>query len=181
MKRWGALLLAGVVGSAVAQFGSPMMGLPKPNSYQGDEEEKPAEELEIEPPAFPRQENLREFYVSAVATNKYLIDASTLAVGADGVVRYVLVVKTSGGATNVSFEGIRCKDRSWKHYATGRSDGTWAKSRATRVEWRPIENKPVNRHHAALSRDLFCPMGSAINTADEGRNALRLGKHPNSN
>jgi hypothetical protein len=70
---------------------------------------------------------------------------------------------------------------SWKHYATGNRDGgTWTKSRAARIEWRPIENKPVNRHHAALSRDLFCPQGNAINTADEGRNALRLGVHPNS-
>ncbi|MCK9380818.1 MAG: CNP1-like family protein [Sulfuritalea sp.] len=181
MKRWLAFVLAGVMGSAAAQFGSPMMGVPAPNKYQGDEEEQPWQELESEPPAFPKQENLREFYVSAVATNQYFIDASTLAVGADRVVRYVLVVRTSGGATNVSFEGINCKESTWKHYATGHGDGTWMKSRALRNEWRPIENKPVNRHHAALSHDFFCPAGVAINTADEGRNALRLGKHPNAN
>jgi len=179
MKHWIAWFLAGVAGSALAQFGS----YPRPDTdrYYSEEEQKPWQELEIEPPAFPGQENLLEFYVSPATTNKYFIDASTLAVGADHVVRYVLVVKTSGGATNVSFEGINCKEGSWKHYATGRNDKTWAKSRASRIEWRPIENKPVNRHHAALSRDLFCPGGIAIHTADEGRNALRLGKHPNSN
>ena len=182
MKRWWVLLLAGVVVNAVAQVGtSAIGGRALPSTNHPEEEDKPWQEMEIEPPAFPRQENLLEFYVSAVATNKYFIDASTLSVGSDGVVRYVLVVKTSGGATNVSFEGINCKERSWKHYATGRSDSTWTKSRAARIEWQPIENKPVNRHHAALSRDLFCPMGIAINTADEGRNALRLGKHPNAN
>lgn len=180
MKYWAALLLAGLVASAVAQT-TDSYGRFVPKAYQGDEEETTWQELEVEPPAFPKQENLREFYVSAVATNKYFIDASTLNVGTDGVVRYVLVVQTSGGATNVSFEGIRCKERSWKHYATGRSDnGTWTLSRAAHMEWRPIENKPVNRHHAALSRDMFCPKGNAIQTADEGRNALRLGKHPNS-
>jgi len=175
MRRWPAFLLLGVVASASAQT-------PNPSGYNTNDEEEALwqEQREVEPPAFPRQENLREFYVSPVATNKYLIDASTLAVGSDGVVRYVLVVQTSGGATNISFEGMHCKERSWKHYATGRSDGAWTKSRATRLEWRPIENKPVNRHHAALSRDFFCPLGNAINTADEGRNALRLGKHPNS-
>lgn len=179
MKRlMTVFLLAGVVASAAAQT-VDAYGRYVPKSYQSDEEEEPWQEMEIEPPTFPRQENLIEFYVSAVATNKYFIDASTLAVGSDGVVRYVLVVKTSGGATNVSFEGMYCKERTWKHYATGRSDNTWVKSRATRIEWQPIENKPVNRHHAALSRDLFCPMGVAIKTADEGRNALRLGKHPN--
>jgi hypothetical protein len=182
MNHWWASLLVIVMMGAAAQSdpAGSFSGRPAPNRYQSDEEDKPWQEQEVEPPAFPKPENLREFYVSAVATNKYLIDGSTLSVGADGVVRYVLVVQTSGGATNVSFEGINCKEGSWKHYATGRSDGTWMKSRATRIEWRPIENKPVNRHHAALSRDLFCPIGNAIKTADEGRNALRLGKHPDS-
>jgi hypothetical protein len=96
-------------------------------------------------------------------------------------VRYALVVKTTGGATNVSFEGIHCKNRSWKLYATGRSDGAWVKSPASRADWRPIENRPVNRHHAALSRDYFCPAGIPIRSAEDGRNALRLGKHPNAN
>lgn len=180
MKPWWVLVLVGVVTNAAAQAQNRFSdGTPRFNT--NFEEEAPWQELEIEPPAFPRKENLIEFYVSAVATNKYFIDASTLVAGADGVVRYALVVETSGGARNISFEGIHCKDRNWKHYATGRSDGTWVKSRASRIEWRPIENKPVNRHHAALSRDLFCPLGNPIFTADEGRNALRLGKHPNSN
>jgi len=136
---------------------------------------------EVEPPAFPKPENLIEFYVGPVTANTYFIDASTLSVGSDRIVRYVLVVQTSGGASNVSFEGINCEELAWKHYATGRSDGTWVKSRAPRIEWRPIENKPVNRHHAALSRDYFCPVRTAISTAEEGRRALRLGMHPDSN
>src|SRR3954471_2084603 len=77
------------------------------------------QELEIEPPAYPKDENLKEFYVSAIATNKYMVDVSTLTPGTDGVVRYVLVVQTAGGAKNVSFEGMNCKDGSWKHYASG--------------------------------------------------------------
>lgn len=134
------------------------------------------EEAVTDFPAFPKPENLTEIYVSAVATNQYLIDGTTLAVGTDGVVRYVLVVNTSGGAKNVTFEGMHCKEGKWKTYATGRSDGTWSKARIS--EWRYIENKPVNRHHAALAKDFFCPIGNAIFSADEGRNALRLGKHP---
>ena len=47
----------------------------------------------------PVDESLIEIYVSPVATSKYFIDGATLAPGGDGVVRYVLVVKTSGGAT----------------------------------------------------------------------------------
>lgn len=179
MRRWFALLLAVAAGNAVAQAPEP----PGHRQYTIDfEEDAPWQEQQDVPlPAFPRPENLLEFYVSAVSNNKYLIDASTLAIGNDGVVRYVLVVRTSGGAVNISFEGINCKERSWKHYATGHGSSTWVRSRASRIGWRPIENKPVNRHHAALSRDLFCPNGIPIHTADEGRDALRLGKHPNSN
>lgn len=166
----------GAAATALAQMPGPY-GVKERNT--GYEEEAPwQEQQEVELPAFPKPADLREYYVGPATTNKYFIDASTLAVGSDRVVRYVLVVKTSGGATNVSFEGIRCKERSWKHYAAGRSDGTWTRPRANRDEWRPIENKPVNRHHAALSRDYFCPGGIAIYSADEGRNALRLGKHP---
>ncbi|MBI5793415.1 MAG: CNP1-like family protein [Rhodocyclales bacterium] len=178
MTHWAALLLAGIAGSALAQFGS----FPRQDqSYYDEEAEKPWVEAVVDLPAFPVDENLIEFYVSAVASNKFYIDASTLSVGADGAVRYALVVKTTGGATNTSFEGIHCKELRWKHYATGRSDGVWVKSPASRAEWRPIENRPINRHHAALSRDYFCPGGAAINSAGEGRNALRLGKHPNAN
>jgi hypothetical protein len=186
MKHWFAVVLAGVAVSVFAGtagvlgdgYGGHSAGRDD-GRYQEDE---PVLEMkDVEPPAFPKQENLLEFYVSAATTNKYFIDASTLAPGTDGIVRYVLVVKTSGGATNVSFEGINCRERSWKHYATGRSDSTWVKSSATRAEWRVIENKSANRHHAALNRDYFCPDGVPIHTSDEGRNALRLGKHPRSN
>jgi hypothetical protein len=88
-------------------------------------------------------------------------------------------LRAAGGAEIGFFEGIGCEENSWKLYATGDSQGQWRKARIS--EWRPIENQAANRYHAALSRDLFCPAGIPIVTADEGRNALRLGKHPNAN
>lgn len=169
-----ALLLAAAF-DASAQFAhqiqQPQSGYVEPDQWQ--EVEK------VQPPAYPEDAGLREIYISPVATNKYYVDADTLALGDDGVVRYVLVVKTSGGATNVSFEGMHCATMRWKHYATGRSDRTWTLSRAVRQEWRQIENKPVNPHHAVLSRNFFCPQGNTLVSTEDGRNALRLGKHPN--
>ncbi|MDP2752262.1 MAG: CNP1-like family protein [Rhodocyclaceae bacterium] len=128
-------------------------------------------------PAFPsNHERWIEFYVSATATNRFFIDADTLTVSKEGVVRYVLIVKTSGGATNITFEGIRCGAYEYRLYATGRQDATWVRSRTD--QWRPIENKPVNRHHAMLNREILCPVGVPISSPEDGRNALRLGKHP---
>jgi hypothetical protein len=141
-----------------------------------DPDAPPWEEEAVQLPAFPQEANLREFYVSPTTSHKFLIDASTLSVGKDGVVRYVLVVRTSGGATNTTYEGIRCASGEFKIFATGHRDGTWALAR--KGEWRPIENKPTNRQHAALSRDYFCPIGTSIQTPAEGQEALRLGKHP---
>ncbi len=159
-----ALLLAG---SAWAEI--RFRNLDDPDAPRWQEEETVL-------PAFPQDANLQEFYVSELTQHRFFIDGATLAVGKDGVVRYVLVIRTRGGATNISLEGIRCESREFKIYATGQRDGSWTKSR--RDEWRPIENKPANRHHAALSRDLFCPGGVAIRNPAEGRDALRLGKHP---
>lgn len=176
MRTAFALLMLFVAASAAAEALKEAPGLKPRNDNL--EEEIWQEQRDVEPPAFPADETLVEIYVSPVATNKYYIDATSLAPGKDGVVRYVMVVRTSGGATNVSFEGIHCAERKWKHYASGRNDKTWTKAQAARQEWRQIENKPLNPVHAVLSRTLFCPMGVAIETADEGRNAMRLGKHP---
>ena len=147
------------------------------SSYPGDfETGKPTQETEVELPSAPNVATLRPIYVSAVATNNYFIDEATLTLGTDRVVRYVLVVETAGGARNVSFEGMRCEDGMWKLYAIGHADGSWVRPRSSK--WYVIENKPVNRHHAALSRDYFCPNGGVLLSAEEGRNALREGKHP---
>jgi hypothetical protein len=127
-------------------------------------------------PAFPKEADLIEFHVSEGTANRFFIDGSSLTVGKDGIVRYALVVKTSGGATNTSYEGIRCKTGDYRLYASGRGDGTWAAARI--ADWRSIENKEINRHHAALNRDLFCPLATPINSADEGRAALRRSRTP---
>ena len=127
-------------------------------------------------PAYPRDADLIEFPVSAATTNRFYIDGATLSVGKDRVIRFTLVVKTAGGATNVSYEGIRCDIRSVKRYAVGRADGTWAWLRSG--EWQLIESKMANRQYAALNRDFFCPLGNPIASAEVGRDALRRGQHP---
>jgi hypothetical protein len=67
------------------------------------------------------------------------------------------VVRTQGGAENVTYEGIRCETAERKLYAIGRKPGDWVASR--NVEWRQIEEKTANRVHAALAKDYFCPPG----------------------
>ena len=166
-RGWLSILLLSAMGQASADFHFRNWDDPDEPRWQ---EEEPAL------PDFPREENLLEFYVSATTANRFFVDARSISVGADGVVRYSLVVRTAGGSRNVSFEGIRCAATEYRLYAMGRADGTWTKARLS--EWKPIENKPVNRHHAALNRDYFCPGTVLVRDAEEGRAALRRGGHP---
>lgn len=135
----------------------------------------PWNEVEPELPAL-RTEGLIELYVTAASTNRFFIDPASLSVGADGVVRYVVTVKSPAGATSTNFEGMRCDARERRLYAFGRPDSTWAKAKTS--SWARISNAGANRYAYALMREYFCPGGVAIRSAAEGVNALRRGGHP---
>jgi len=127
-----------------------------------DEQKKPWEEVKAQLPPYPKDENLQAFYVSGIAGNHYFVDKTTLEADKDGVVRYVLVIKARGGATNVSFEGIRCANRERKIYAIGHSDGTW--SRAHDSKWQPIASASSLSYHRALADEYLCPQGEMVSS-----------------
>ncbi len=141
-----------------------------------DYEAKQWQEIEVPLPAAPAEAGLQSFYVSMATDNKFFVDLTTLSVGGDGVVRYVLVIVTPSGARNVTFEGMRCETRETRIYASGRSDGTWSKSRNS--EWSRIQDVYANRHHATLFLEYFCPIGAIVRDATEAKEALRRGEHP---
>jgi hypothetical protein len=136
-----------------------------------DDKDKPWEEIAIQLPPAPAAENLLPFYVSATATQTFAIDAKSLSVGSDGVIRYTLVSKSSGGATNISYEGIRCATFEKKIYAFGHSNGAWSRSR--RDQWERISNNAANRQHAALAKDYFCLGNTVAGNANNMLERLR--------
>src|SRR5574343_1255664 len=142
----------------------------------GDEELKPWQEIDVQFPKAPVRENLLPLYVSAATANKFYIDGSSLSVGADQVIRYVMVVETPEGGRNVTFEGMRCESRSRRIYASGRQDGSWSKARNS--EWVRIQEVYANRQHATLFLEYFCPLGNSVHSAAEARDALVRGGHP---
>lgn len=119
-----------------------------------DEGRKEWKEIEAKIPAYPKDANLLSFRAGGASPHRFFIDAQSLSVGEDDVVRYTLVVKTAGGATNVSFEGIRCEMRQQKYYALGHAGGNW--TRARNPQWRRIDYHDINLHHAVLFADLLC-------------------------
>lgn len=142
--------------------------------YDRDALKKERPELPVKPPAYPREGNLLQFDAGAATGHRFFIDPESISVGEDGVVRYTLVVRTAAGATNVSYEGIRCDERQLKVYAFGRRDGSWAPAR--HPQWRRIEHQEVNRHHGTLYSDILCRGRTAVKSAQEAVNAIRYGQ-----
>ncbi|HEY8607263.1 MAG TPA: CNP1-like family protein [Noviherbaspirillum sp.] len=136
-----------------------------------DDEEKPWQEIAVQLPQAPQQQNLAPLFVSAVATQKFEVDTSSITVGEDGVIRYVLVATSEGGARNVSFEGIRCATYERKLYAFGQPDGSWSRSR--RDKWELITGNAVNRQHAALAKEYFCDLKTIAGNARDMADRLR--------
>lgn len=82
------------------------------------------------------------------------IDPSTLTVGADGVVRYVVVMRNDSGSTTASFEGLRCATDEVKTYARLATSGQWVVVQAP--EWKPINGNMPSKHAWAISRQGAC-------------------------
>lgn len=135
--------------------------------YDFDEDKKPWQEVQAQLPAYPRPDRLVPFEVSAASSNRYYIDDASLSVGEDGVVRYTVVVRTPGGAENVSFEGMRCDDGQRKLYAFGRPDGRgggeWSRNRHAR--WEPIQTRQAASYHRELFYYYFCTVEGKGNLA----------------
>lgn len=144
--------------------------------YEFDHE-RPWVELQAQLPAYPKEENLLQFDAGPVSTNLHYVDAPSITVGEDGVVRFSLVVKSATGAMNVSYEGIRCQTAEKRTYAYGRNDETWMRARLSK--WVDLEDISQNYAHRALYRYFFCPLGiHRVKDADEAIDALKAGVHP---
>jgi len=141
--------------------------------FDDNYETKTWQEIEIQLPKPPQDADLRGFYVSAAADNRFYVDRQSVSIGADGVVRYTLVVLSSAGARSVSYEGVRCASAERRLYAFGRRNGDWSKARGS--DWLPIKSVQTNRQHAALYFDYFCRDGvlahslpDVLKTLDQG-------------
>ncbi|MGH8661777.1 MAG: CNP1-like family protein [Burkholderiales bacterium] len=138
-----------------------------------DDGRKPWKEIETRIPSYPRSGDLIPFEAGAASPHRFYLDARSLSVGEDGVVRYTLVVKTAGGATNVTFEGIRCELRQQKIYAVGHPNGSWA--RARNPQWRRIDFQDANHHHHALYGEYLCSGRLPVQSERELLQRLKYG------
>jgi len=142
-----------------AQRGMPedIGGIPEQKEFKEDE-------LALPPP--PGDAGLIEFRPRGSSKNRFYMDAGSVSLGKDWVVRYTLVVKSPSGVANVSYEGMRCKTSEYKVYAYAARDGQWIKSREPK--WQPTGVTNSNFHYS-IWKDYLCD-----SEAVAGRNAKDL-------
>ena len=166
MRAWHALLLL-VPFAASAQ-------MPGSETRYGEPDRRG--EAAVALPPYPKPENYLPFQVSATTPFLFFVDANSLSVGADQVVRYSLIAKSADGALNVSYEGMRCSDMQFRVYAFGRSDNSWVEARNS--QWEPIRITSRNTQRGVLYSDFFCPTAGYIGTAEEAVRVLKNGGNP---
>jgi len=123
------------------------------------DDETPWQENDTQLPAFPDQPDWIGFYVNNTFTNQAAIDAKSLTIDTDRVIRFVMRVKSPAGAENLSFEGLRCSERQVKSYAFGDTvNKRWIKS--LKPDWRQLPDQL----HAQL-RGILCDTGTPKDVA----------------
>ncbi|WP_158253640.1 CNP1-like family protein [Chromobacterium alticapitis] len=142
----------------------------KNDNYAFDND-KPWEEQAYALPDYPQAADWLEVKPDWLQQNRFYVDAKTLSVGGDGVVRFVSRVRSPSGVENLSVEGIQCKDNRYKAYAFGDDiNHRWIASMAP--QWQDIAGSDKLRREL---RALLCPYGSAPRDAAQAVESLRKG------
>lgn len=176
-RRWA--LLAGTAAAAAAGLvlaQAPGERLRDAGRDAVDFDEKPLDEAPVTLPAAPKSDDLIEFDPGRRTTMRFFVDPASVAVVHDGIVRFSVVIRGEGAASNVSYEGIRCKTRERKVYAYGRADGTWHATQ--RPAWAKIGGLATDGYRLVLYENYFCPSRQIIASAREGVDALKRSGHP---
>lgn len=129
--------------------------------------------------AYPKDKDLVEISGSPAYQNyQYLIDAENLSIGADGVVRYALVIRSPGGTDNARYEGIRCIGQQIKTYAYGTMDMQGNKKFVARSEpkWKPVTSNGVTGYGPIFIANYFCDFNSINLKRSEVIQNIKYGK-----
>lgn len=85
---------------------------------------------------------------------RFGIDPSSISVGSDKVVRYVVIARSTSGVVNAMYEGIRCQSGEFTLYARHNGNGGW--SALSEPSWRPLQDQPNSRHSLLIARSGAC-------------------------
>ena len=126
-----------------------------------DPDAAPWQEATVKPPASFSTDQLQAIDVSAGTALSSGLDPRTLSVGEVGVVRYVMVARSSSGALNVLYQGVRCQTGEVKTYARWNNNASSWNVNA-KEEWHELSFSGFTRPAMLLARAGICE-GRTIN------------------
>ena len=115
-------------------------------------------------PAYPENDHLLEVPASLPGSDfRIFIDPDSLSVGGDRVVRYTVVIVSSSGVRNISYEGLHCGSDEYRRYAYG-SDDKWFPIEAS--PWQKVRDIGMDHYRHVLYWDYLCnPLRLNLDTA----------------
>ena len=130
-------------------------------------------ELDAPPPPALRTTGLIPLEVPG-STLRFGIDPDSVAIGADRVVRYVVVATSSTGAVNAMYEGLRCNTGEVRIFARHNPDSGWVAVQGSL--WQPLHSVPNSRYSLQVARTGAClghaPTGNAAQIVRDLRSGV---------
>lgn len=114
------------------------------------------QESEVTLPGPVQRSQLIAFDMSSRTELQYSVDASSIVVGTDRVLRYVLLARSASGAENILYEGLRCETGEARNYARwNQSEQRWV-PHSGNAPWRPLSGVAASMPAARLAYLAFC-------------------------
>lgn len=157
-----AALAAVLLGTAGPGFSQPV-----------GEEPEAWREAEVRLPATVNLDRVVAFDLNRSSSLVFGIEADSLRIDADGVVRYAFVARSSSGAVNVLFEGIRCQTAEVKLYAHWDPGSGWTPVAAS--TWQPLSFRGATRRAMQMARGGVCAQSTPNTSPARILDALRNG------
>ena len=114
-------------------------------------------EVDAPPPARLRTDRLIRIELPESAL-RFGVDPASIALGSDGIVRYVVVATSSTGAVNAFYEGVRCSTGEVKVYARHTPDSGWVPLKD--AQWGSLHDTRPSRHSLVIARTGACVGGA---------------------
>jgi hypothetical protein len=123
-------------------------------------------ETDVPPPPAYDMNKLLTYEVTRSSPLVYGVDPASFSISqSDGIVRYVVVATSAGGAKNVIYEGLRCATGEVRTYARAKPDGTWVP--VANSEWKSAFDLSLPRHSLRFAKIAACQNAAPVSSVAE--------------
>jgi len=120
--------------------------------------EKPWEESAFQVPELPADDGWVNFPMDSLpATQKLALSKNNITIDKkDWVVRYWVLISSTGGAYNAAYQGVRCRTREFVTYAYGQKNREPRVTLVKEPRWTDIGKRRKGNYTEELARYIFC-------------------------